>query len=91
MTPQEKQIAEQRSYGITVAQVAQCIRHRGNDHLAYTASIAKIATNRLAMLAGTGTFTHEQLNELEALRVLLNRITLAKKLEDQSGLVTAAE
>lgn len=91
MTPQEKQHIEQRSFGITVAQVAQCIRHRDNDHLAYTASIAKIATNRLAMLAATGTFCHEQLNELEALRVLLNRITLAKKLEDQSGLVQAAE
>ena len=90
MTPQEKQILEQQSYGITIAQVASCIQNHGGDHLDYAGSIARCATNRLAMLTAAGKFTPDQLEHIEALRVLLNRITLAKKLEDQAGLVENA-
>jgi len=89
MTPQEKQHIENRSYGITIAQVAQCIDNHGGDYLEYSASIARCATNRLAMLTAAGTFTPAQIEHLEALRVLLNRITLAKELEDQAGLINA--
>ena len=90
MTPEIKQTQEQRSYGITIAQVASCIKNHGGDHLEYAGSIARAATNRLAMLTAAGQFTHEQLEHIEALRVLLNRITLAKELEDQTGLIENA-
>lgn len=90
MTPEEKQHIEQRSYGITIAQVAQCIENHGGDHLDYAGSIARCATNRLAMLTAAGKFTPDQTEHLEALRVLLNRITLAKELEDQAGLIENA-
>lgn len=87
MTPEEKQHIEQRSYGITIAQVASCIQNHGGDHLEYAGSIARAATNRLAILTAAREFTPDQLEHIEALRVLLNRITLAKELEDQAGLI----
>ena len=90
MTPEEKQHIEQRSYGITIAQVAQCIKNHGGDHLEYSGSIARAATNRLAMLTAAGKFTPDQTEHIEALRVLLNRITLAKELETQDGLIQNA-
>ena len=90
MTPQEKQFIEQRSYGITIAQVASCIENHGGDYLDYAGSIARAATNRLAMLTAAGKFEGSQLEHMEALRVLLNRITLAKELEDQAGLIENA-
>jgi hypothetical protein len=90
MTPQEKQMLEQQAYGITIAQVASCIQNHGGDHLDYAGSIARCATNRLAMLTAAGKFTPDQLGHIEALRVLINRITLAKELEDQAGLIENA-
>ena len=90
MTPEIKQIQEQRAYGITIAQVAQCIENHGGDYLDYAGSIARCATNRLAMLAAAGKFTPDQMEHLEALRVLLNRITLAKELETQDGIIQNA-
>ena len=90
MTPEEKQHIEQRAYGITIAQVASCIQNHGGDYLEYSGSIARAATNRLAMLTAAGKFTPDQFEHIEALRVLLNRISLAKELEDQAGLIEAA-
>lgn len=90
MTPELKQIQEQQTYGITIAQVASCIDNHGGDHLEYAGSIARAATNQLAMLTAAGKFTPDQLEHIEALRVLLNRITLAKELEDQTGLIENA-
>ena len=90
MTPEEKQHIEQRAYGITIAQVAQCIDNHGGDYLDYAGSIARAATNRLAMLTAAGKFTPDQLEHIEALRVLLNRITLAKELETQDGIIQNA-
>jgi len=90
MTPEIKQIQEQRSYGITIAQVASCIDNHGGDYLDYAGSIARAATNRLAMLTAAGKFTPDQTEHLEALRVLLNRITLAKELETQDGIIQNA-
>ena len=54
MTPEEKQHIEQRSYGITIAQVAQCIDYHGGDYLEYAGSISRAATNRLQMLTAAG-------------------------------------
>lgn len=90
MTPEEKQHIEQRAYGITIAQVSQCINNHGGDYLDYAGSIARAATNRLAMLTAAGKFTPDQLEHIEALRVLLNRVTLAKELENQAGLIENA-
>ena len=90
MTPEIKQIQEQQAYGITIAQVASCIENHGGDYLDYAGSIARCATNRLAMLAAAGKFTPDQMEHLEALRVLLNRITLAKELETQDGIIQNA-
>jgi len=90
MTPQEKQICELQSYGITIAQVAQCIDNHGGNYLEYAGSIARAATNKLAALTEAGKFEGSQLEHMEALRVLLNRITLAKELQDQDGLIENA-
>ena len=87
MTPEERQHIEQRSYGITIAQVAQCIDYHGGDYLEYSASIARSATNRLAMLTAAGKFTPDQMEHLEALRVLLNRISLAEQLQNQANII----
>lgn len=87
MTPEEKQHIEQRSYGITIAQVAQCIDYHGGDYLEYAGSISRAATNRLAMLTAAGAFTPAQIEHLEALRVLLNRITLAEQLQNQANII----
>ena len=83
MTPEIKQIQEQQTYGITIAQVASCIDNHGGDHLEYAGSIARAATNQLAMLAAAGKFTSDQLQHLENIKLLLNRITLAEKLQTQ--------
>ena len=90
MTPEIKQIQEQQAYGITIAQVASCIENHGGDYLDYAGSIARCATSRLAMLTAAGKFTSDQLEHIEALRVLLNRISLAKELETQDGLIQNA-
>ena len=87
MTPEEKQHIEQRSYGITIAQVAQCIDYHGGDYLEYAGSISRAATNRLTMLTAAGAFTPDQMEHLEALRVLLNRITLAEQLQNQATMI----
>lgn len=91
MTPEEKQHIEQRSYGITIAQVAQCIDYHGGDYLEYAGSISRAATNRLQMLTAAGTFTPAQIEHLEALRVLLNRITLAEQLQQQANIIERRE
>ena len=91
MTPQEKQHIEHRSYGITIAQVAQCIDNHGGDYLEYSASIARCATNRLAMLTAAAKFTPDQMEHLEALRVLLNRISLAEQLQTQANIIERQE
>ena len=90
MTPEEKQHIKQRAYGIPIAPVSQCVNDRGGDYLDYAGSIARAATNRLAMLTAAGKFTPDQTEHLEALRVLLNRITLAKELETQDGIIQNA-
>lgn len=77
MTPEEKQHIEQRTYGITIAQVAQLVANRQGDAAAYAASTAKIAVQRLAQAAATEQFTAKQLAALEGIRIYLNRINLA--------------
>ncbi len=91
MTPEEKQHIEKRSYGITIAQVAQCIDYHGGDYLEYAGSISRAAINRLAMLTAAGAFTPAQIEHLEALRVLLNRITLAEQLQQQANIIEQQE
>ena len=89
--PEDKQIQEQQTYGITIAQVASCINNHGGDHLEYAGSIARAATNQLAMLAAAGKFTHDQLQHLENIKLLLNRITLAEKLQTQATMIEQRE
>lgn len=91
MTPEIKQIQEQQTYGITIAQVASCIGNHGGDHLEYAGSIARAATNQLAMLAAAGKFTPDQLQHLENIKLLLNRITLAEKLQTQDLTINRME
>lgn len=77
MTPEEKQHIEQRTYGITIAQVAQLVAHRQGDAAAFAVNTARIAANSLATAAATQGFNAKQLEALEAVRIYLNRIQLA--------------
>ena len=43
------------------------------------------------MLTAAGAFTPDQLEHLEALRVLLNRITLAEQLQQQANIIERQE
>jgi len=91
MTPEEKQHIEQRTYGITIAQVAQLVAQRNGDCSAYAASTAKIALNRLAATVARQRFTADQIQELEAIRIYLNRIRLALTDLDAIEIPTALE
>ena len=68
---------DRQTYGITVAQVKTCIDWHGGDYLEYVASVAKLAQRHANDLPPSP--------EAEAIRVLLNRISLADKLSQQEG------
>ena len=77
MTAEERQHIEQRTYGITIAQVAQLVANRQGDAAAFAVNTAKIAANKLATAAATQSFNAQQLEALDAVRIYLNRIQLA--------------
>ena len=77
MTPEERQHIDQRTYGITIAQVAQLVAYRHGDAAEFAVNTAKIAANSLATAAATQGFNAKQLEALEAVRIYLNRIQLA--------------
>lgn len=90
MNAAQKQIIEQRKYGITAAQVAQCANNHPHK-LDYACSVTRHALNRLATFTAGGEFTHEQLKQLDAIRVLLNRIPYAAELDQQNRDIQAAQ
>ena len=77
MTPEEKQHIEQRSFGITIAQVAQLVANRDGDASAFATNTAKIANNTLAKCVASNRLPAAAIQELEAVRIYLNRIQLA--------------
>ena len=77
MTAEEKQHIEQRTYGITIAQVAQLVANHQGDAPEYATNTAKIACNRLANAVAQHQFTGPQLMALDEIRIYLNRIQLA--------------
>lgn len=83
MNAEEKQHIEQRTYGITIAQVAQLIANRQGDAGAFAANTARIAAGHLATTVAKHRFTAQQIQDLEAVRIFLNRIHLA--LNDLDG------
>lgn len=90
MTPEEKQAAEQRAYGLTIAQVNQCIEWHNYDRLEYAASITRAAVNRLTTYTAFNQCSPAQLKELDALRMLLNRVDLAHRLQVQDEAIKEA-
>jgi hypothetical protein len=77
MTGEEQQHIEQRKFGITVAQVAQLVANHDGQADEYAANTARLAANRLALIVARERFTAQQLEQLEAIRIYLNRINLA--------------
>ena len=77
MTPEEKQLIEQRQYGLTIAQVAQLVANHDGCAIEYSANTAKIAAQRLASIVASHNFSPAAVAELDGLRVYLNRIQLA--------------
>lgn len=77
MTPEEKQLIEQRQYGLTIAQVAQLVANHDGCAIEYSANTAKIAAQRLAGIVANHNLGPAAVRDLDALRVYLNRIQLA--------------
>jgi len=68
---------ETQTYGVTVAQVKKCIDWHSGDYLEYASSVARQAQRHANDLP--------QSPAAEAIRVLINRISLANKLSQQEG------
>jgi hypothetical protein len=78
---------ERQTYGITKAQINVCIEGHAGDIPEYIEAIARLAQDRLQKANDLAVdYNPDRRAEMDALRVLINRIRYAAGLEMQRGI-----